>query len=127
MEMKNPSVLMMATILATHLSVYPTFHTNMMNREFVAYVMSLLEPGTSEQLKDWTAVMRAQKSEVAPAGESLLFLQRVMSNTGIVTQLAVLLMNNLSCSPELGKIMGSLPVKYGAKPLAKLFLIDRNK
>lgn len=127
MEMKNTNVLMMATILAAHLSVYTAFHPNMMNREFIAYVMSLLEPGTSEQLKSWTAQLKAQKSEIAPAGESLLFLQRVMSNTGIVTQLAVLVMNNLSCSLELGKIMGSLPVKYGAKPLAKLFLIDRNK
>ena len=125
--MKNPNILIMCTILSTHLSVYQEFQQYMMNREFIAYVMGLLEPGTSDFLNNWTKEFKDMKNEITQAGESLLFLQRVTSNTGIIVQLAVLLMNNLSSSTELGKIMGSLPVKYAAKPLAKLFLIDKTK
>ena len=120
--MKNPNILIMCTILSTHLSVYQEFQQYMMNREFIAYVMGLLEPGTSDFLNNWTKEFKDMKNEITQAGESLLFLQRVTSNTGIIVQLAVLLMNNLSSSTELGKIMGSLPIKYAAKPLAKLFL-----
>lgn len=125
--MKNPSVMMMATVLATHLSVYPEFHHYILNREFVAYTMGLLEPNTSEFLANWLQESADKNAEIAKAGDSLMFLHRIMSNTGIITQLAVLLMNNLSHSDLLAKLIGSLPVKYGAKPLAKLFLIDRNK
>lgn len=124
--MKNPRILMMAMILGTHLSVYPEFHEFMLIREFIAYALGLLEPNNSEFLKNWK-MDRLKQKDIAEGGEGLLFLNRIMSNTGIVTHLAVILLNNLCASKQLAKIIGQLPVKYGAKPLAKLFLIDRSK
>ena len=74
LDMKNPSVIRMATVLATHLSckilqmlqshnykvkhtyflsVYPELHHYILNREFVAYTMGLLEPNMSEFLANW--------------------------------------------------------------------------
>jgi hypothetical protein len=117
---------MMAVILANHLSVYEQFHEFILIREFIAYVMGLLEPTNPEFITAWNINKpRAQGSTME--GESLLFLSRIMSNTGIVTQLAIILLNNLCSSKHLAKILGSLPVKYGVKPLAKLFLVDRSK
>lgn len=126
LDMKNPSILMMAMILGTHLSVYSEFHEFMLMREFIAYALGLLEPNNSEFLRSWK-MDRLKQKDVADGGEGLLFLSRIMSNTGIVTNLAVILLNNLCASKQLARIIGQLPVKYGAKPLAKLFLIDRAK
>jgi hypothetical protein len=117
---------MMATILATHLSVYVEFHEFMLVREFIAYVMGLLEPTNAEFIQMWN-INRPKTSGFNIESDNLLFLSRIMSNTGIVTQMAIILLNNLCASRNLARILGSLPVKYGVKPLAKLFLIDRTK
>ena len=117
---------MMAVILATQLSVYEQFHEFILIREFIAYVMGLLEPNNSDFIHMWN-LNKPKVPAFSPEGNSLLFLARIMSNTGIVAQLATILLNNLCSSKHLAKILGSLPVKYGVKPLAKLFLIDRSK
>lgn len=117
---------MMATILATHLSVYEQFHEFILIREFIAYSMGLLEPTNAEFIQMWN-INKPRTVGYDTDGDSLLFLNRIMSNTGIVTQLAIILLNNLCASKHLAKILGSLPVKYAVKPLAKLFLIDRTK
>lgn len=72
--MKNPSVIRMATVLATHLSVYPELHHYILNREFVAYTMGLLEPNMSEFLANWLQESADKNAQIAKAGDSLMFL-----------------------------------------------------
>ena len=126
LEMKSPNILLLASIMATHLSIYPEFQSYMFNREFIAYLMGLLEPDSSEYIQAWGANGQ-NKSEKITAGESLLYVEKVMSNPDIIIQMTSLLLNNLCHQKELSKILGSLPVKYGVKPLAKIFLIDKTK
>lgn len=126
LEMKSPNILLLASILGTHLSIYPEFQSYLFNREFIAYLMGLLEPASSEYIQAWGANGQ-NKAEETTAGESLLLVEKVMSNTDIIIQLTSLMLNNLCHQSELSKILGSLPIKYGVKPLAKIFLIDRTK
>jgi hypothetical protein len=126
LEIKSPSILLLASILGTHLSVYTEFQTFLMNREFIAYLMGLLEPTESEYIQKWNAA-GSNKIENVIAGDSILFVQKLMSNTDIIIQLTSLLLNNICHQKQVSKILGSLPIKYGVKPLSKIFLIDRTK
>lgn len=116
----------MASILGTHLSIYPEFQTYLFNREFIAYQMGLLEPSSSEYIQAWGANSQ-NGAESVMAGENLVFMQKIMGNTDIIIQMTSLMLNNLCHQQELAKILGSLPIKYGVKPLAKIFLIDKTK
>jgi hypothetical protein len=124
--MKSPNILLMASILGTHLSIYPEFQTYLFNREFIAYQMGLLEPSSSEFIQTWGANGQ-NKAENVMSGEGLVFMQKIMSNTDIIMQMTSLMLNNLCHQRDLAKILGSLPVKYGVKPLTKIFLIDKTK
>lgn len=126
LEWKSPNILMMASILGTHLSIYPEFQEYLFNREFIAYLMGLLEPSNSEYIQAWGADGQ-NKSDAVMAGESLLLTESIMANTEIIIQLTSLMLNNLCHQSQLSKILGSLPVKYGVKPLVQIFLIDRTK
>jgi hypothetical protein len=126
LKSKSPNILLMASILGTHLSIYPEFQTFLFNREFIAYQMGLLEPSSSEYIQAWGANSQ-NNSETVMAGENLVFMQKIMSNTDIIIQMTSLMLNNLCHQAELAKILGSLPIKYGVKPLAKIFLIDKTK
>ena len=88
--------------------------------------MGLLEPASSEYIQSWGAHGR-NTQEYIMAGEGLLLVEKVMGNTNTIIQLTSLMLNNLCNQNELSKILGSLPVKYGVKPLAKIFLIDKTK
>lgn len=126
MKSKSPNILLMASILGTHLSIYPEFQQYLFNREFIAYQMGLLEPSSSEYIQAWGANSE-NSGETVLAGENLVFMQKIMQNSDIIIQLTSLMLNNLCHQQELAKILGSLPIKYGVKPLAKIFLIDKTK
>lgn len=88
--------------------------------------MGLLEPSSSEFIQAWGA-NEQNTTENVMAGENLIFMQKIISNTDIIIQMTSLMLNNLCHQPDLAKILGSLPIKYGVKPLTKIFLIDKTK
>lgn len=94
LALKSSNILIMAALLSVHLSIYESLHQHILNREFIAFLMGLLEPGDSEFIEKWNMDKQPTLDRVL-AGESLLFLERLVGNPDSVIHLMSILLHNL--------------------------------
>jgi hypothetical protein len=123
LALKSSNILILAALLSVHLSVYEEIQLHILNREFIAFLMGLLEPGDSDFIQKWR-IGNDPKLDRVLAGDSLLFLGRLMCNTDSIVHLMSILLHNLCIKEQLAKILASLPVKYGIQPLFKIYQAD---
>jgi hypothetical protein len=123
LSINSPILLLQASVIATHLSIYPEYHSCMFKREFIAYLMGLLQSNTGKSDKG----KGLDCSLVDSGSESLIFFEKLASSSATVIQLTSVILNNLCHESELAQILASLPPEYGITPLTQIYLIDKLK